>query len=59
MIKVGRRGSLSFSIETIGKYGHVAYPHLAKNPVTSLIHICNKLNNLKLNLKAKTFLKPI
>ena len=55
MIKVGRRGSLSFSIETIGKYGHVAYPHLAKNPVTSLIHICNKLNNLKLNLKAKNF----
>ena len=57
MIKVGRRGSLSFSIETIGKYGHVAYPHLAKNPVTSLIHICNKLNNLKLNLKAKNFPK--
>ena len=55
MIKVGRRGSLSFSIETVGKYGHVAYPHLAKNPVTSLIHICNKLNNLKLNLKAKSF----
>lgn len=55
MIKVGRRGSLSFSIETIGKYGHVAYPHLAKNPVTCLIHICNKLNNLKLNLKAKNF----
>ncbi len=55
MIKVGRRGSLSFSIETIGKYGHVAYPHLAKNPVTSLIHICNKLNNLELNLKAKNF----
>ena len=55
MIKVGRRGSLSFSIETIGKYGHVAYPHLAENPVTSLIHICNKLNNLKLNLKAKNF----
>ncbi len=55
MIKVGRRGSLSFSIETLGKYGHVAYPHLAKNPVTSLIHICNKLNKLKLNLKAKNF----
>ena len=55
MIKVGRRGSLSFSIETVGKYGHVAYPHLAKNPVTSLIHICNKLNKLKLNLKAKNF----
>ena len=55
MVKVGRRGSLSFSIETIGKYGHVAYPHLAQNPVTSLIHICNKLNKLKLNLKAKNF----
>lgn len=55
MIKVGRRGSLSFSIKTIGKPGHVAYPHLAKNPVTHLVHICNKLSKLKLNLKAKNF----
>ncbi len=55
MIKVGRRGSLSFSIEAIGKAGHVAYPHLAKNPVTSLTYVCNKLNNLNLKLKAKNF----
>ncbi|MAK09308.1 MAG: succinyl-diaminopimelate desuccinylase [Rhodobacteraceae bacterium] len=55
MIKVGRRGSLSFSLEVLGKSGHVAYPHLAKNPVSSLINVCNQLNNLKLNLKAKNF----
>ena len=55
MIKVGRRGSLSFSIEAIGKAGHVAYPHLAKNPITSLSYVCNQLNNLNLKLKAKNF----
>ncbi len=55
MIKVGRRGSLSFSIEANGKSGHVAYPHLANNPLTSLTNVCNKLNNLNLKLQAKNF----
>lgn len=55
MIKVGRRGSLSFSLEAFGKSGHVAYPHLANNPITSLINVCNKLCRLNLNLKAKNF----
>ena len=55
MIKVGRRGSLTFSIEVFGKSGHVAYPHLAHNPITNLIIICNKLKKLKLNKKAKNF----
>ena len=31
--KVGRRGSLSGSLKVYGKQGHVAYPHLAENPV--------------------------
>ncbi len=55
MIKVGRRGSLSFSLEAFGRSGHVAYPHLANNPITSLINVCHKLSNLNLNLKAKNF----
>jgi succinyl-diaminopimelate desuccinylase len=33
MIKNGRRGSLSGSLVVHGKQGHVAYPHLAANPV--------------------------
>lgn len=30
-VKIGRRGSLSGSIEFIGRQGHVGYPHLAEN----------------------------
>lgn len=33
VIKVGRRGSLGGSLVIHGKQGHVAYPHLAENPV--------------------------
>jgi len=33
MIKNGRRGSLSGTLTVKGVQGHVAYPHLAKNPV--------------------------
>src|SRR5690606_38039989 len=33
MIKNGRRGSLSGRLVIQGKQGHVAYPHLARNPV--------------------------
>lgn len=32
-IKNGRRGSLSGSLVVRGKQGHVAYPHLVKNPI--------------------------
>jgi succinyl-diaminopimelate desuccinylase len=32
-IKIGRRGSLSGKLTVHGKQGHVAYPHLAINPV--------------------------
>ncbi|MSP97306.1 MAG: succinyl-diaminopimelate desuccinylase [Betaproteobacteria bacterium] len=36
MIKNGRRGSLSGRLVVRGIQGHVAYPHLAKNPVHQL-----------------------
>lgn len=32
-LKNGRRGSLSGSLNVHGKQGHIAYPHLAKNPI--------------------------
>ncbi len=32
-IKNGRRGSLSARLTVRGKQGHVAYPHLARNPI--------------------------
>jgi len=33
MIKNGRRGSLSGTLRVKGQQGHVAYPHLARNPI--------------------------
>ena len=33
VIKIGRRGSLNAKITLQGKQGHVAYPHLANNPI--------------------------
>ena len=55
MIKIGRRGSISFTIEVYGKSGHVAYPHLAQNPLSALTNICYKLERLNLKKKAKNF----
>lgn len=36
VIKNGRRGSLNGRIKVIGKQGHIAYPHLADNPIHRL-----------------------
>lgn len=36
-IKIGRRGSVNMWIEVDGAQGHVAYPHLADNPIPPLI----------------------
>ncbi|STX51170.1 succinyl-diaminopimelate desuccinylase [Legionella busanensis] len=33
VIKIGRRGSLTGQLTLQGKQGHVAYPHLAQNPI--------------------------
>lgn len=43
MAKIGRRGSISFTLTVLGKQGHVAYPALADNPVTRLIHMLHAL----------------
>ena len=55
MIKIGRRGSLSLKIKVSGKPGHVAYPHLADNPLYYTSKICSDLCNLNLKKKAKNF----
>ena len=36
MIKNGRRGSLTGKLRVKGVQGHIAYPHLAKNPIHAL-----------------------
>jgi succinyl-diaminopimelate desuccinylase len=33
VIKIGRRGSMTGHLRVLGKQGHVAYPHLADNPI--------------------------
>lgn len=33
MIKIGRRGTLSGKVKVKGVQGHIAYPHLAANPI--------------------------
>ncbi|MFC6486671.1 succinyl-diaminopimelate desuccinylase [Nitratireductor sp. GCM10026969] len=43
MIKIGRRGSLSGRITVRGRQGHVAYPHLADNPVRGLLAFAEAL----------------
>ena len=36
MVKIGRRGSVNFSLTVNGTQGHVAYPHRADNPLHRL-----------------------
>ncbi|WP_116090553.1 succinyl-diaminopimelate desuccinylase [Sphingomonas crusticola] len=48
-IKIGRRGSVNMWIEVPGTQGHVAYPHLADNPIPALARIVTKLSELELD----------
>jgi len=43
-IKIGRRGSVNIWIEVAGTQGHVAYPHLADNPIPRLVRILAALD---------------
>lgn len=36
-LKIGRRGSLSGKLKVFGRQGHIAYPHLADNPIHKAI----------------------
>ena len=55
MIKIGRRGSLSGKIEITGTQGHIAYPHLSNNPINTIVAICKKLKQDKLDKGNKNF----
>jgi succinyl-diaminopimelate desuccinylase len=43
MIKIGRRGSVSGKVTVHGVQGHVAYPHLADNPLRAAIAMTSAL----------------
>lgn len=47
VIKNGRRGSIGAHLIVNGKQGHVAYPHLAINPIHLLSDALSELSNLE------------
>lgn len=49
MMKIGRRGSVNMWITVNGMQGHVAYPHLADNPITKLGKILSEIDEIKLD----------
>lgn len=49
MIKIGRRGSVNMWIEVAGLQGHVAYPHLARNPISPLVRILSAIEAIELD----------
>ncbi|RYG89628.1 MAG: succinyl-diaminopimelate desuccinylase [Alphaproteobacteria bacterium] len=48
-IKIGRRGSTVIDIAVIGQQGHVAYPHLADNPVPRLVRALAEIDAIVLD----------
>tara|TARA_X000000368_G_C22968918_1_gene684517 strand:- start:79 stop:1218 length:1140 start_codon:yes stop_codon:yes gene_type:complete len=55
MIKIGRRGSMTGRLRVIGSQGHVAYPHRANNPSSTMIKILKRIKELKLDKGTKSF----
>ena len=49
VIKNGRRGSLSCRLTVDGVQGHVAYPHLADNPISRLTAMLAPVNGCELD----------
>jgi len=49
MAKIGRRGSMNAEITVHGTQGHVAYPHLADNPVPRLLDFLHTIDGLVLD----------
>ncbi len=49
MMKIGRRGSVNIWLTVDGTQGHVAYPHLADNPIPKLVAMLAELDELVLD----------
>jgi len=49
MIKIGRRGSLTGKLTVHGVQGHVAYPHLADNPVHRLVRMLAAITDTRID----------
>lgn len=55
MVKVGRRGSLSFTLVVEGVQGHVAYPQRARNPIRDLLTLATALTKDPLDQGSEAF----
>ncbi len=44
-VKIGRRGSVNFTLTARGIQGHAAYPHLALNPIPILANLITRLSS--------------
>ncbi len=49
MMKIGRRGSVNIWLTVEGMQGHVAYPHLADNPIPKMVAMLAELDALVLD----------
>jgi succinyl-diaminopimelate desuccinylase len=49
VVKIGRRGTVNMWITVPGQQGHVAYPHLANNPVPKLARVLAAIGALHLD----------
>ena len=54
-IKVGRRGSFTGFLKVKGVQGHVGYPHLAENPINSLIKMLEPFVKIYLDEGTENF----
>ncbi len=55
VIKIGRRGSLTGHLTVAGQQGHVAYPHLASNPVKGIVSVLAMLYDTPLDTGSTHF----
>ena len=55
LIRVGRRGSLSGMLTVSGIQGHVAYPHLADNPIRRFAPVLAELHDIEWDLGNEYF----
>ena len=49
MIKIGRRGSMTAHVTVRGVQGHSAYPQRARNPLTALVRLLDRLASRELD----------
>lgn len=54
-LKIGRRGSFTGSLTVTGIQGHVGYPHLADNPINSLLKMLEPFSKIYLDEGTKDF----